>query len=143
MTKTLALLLAVLLLGGCVSAQVQRGALIGAASGLVAGGTVGLLISDPNLYGTPKSVKSSDPAHQRELGQLPLPEGPSILAGAAIGTVLGAIIGAMVGHRRDEGYETPPKPASAPAGNKAESGGASTASNDGAQDARPPYLRGL
>jgi uncharacterized protein YcfJ len=128
MTKNgLACVTALIVLSGCASGQVQRGALIGAASGLVAGGTVGVLISDKNLLGSRTDDNS---------GNIALPRGGTIAASLLVGTMLGAIVGAMVGHQRDDGYEQPQKPAQ---------GAKPAASADDAQkqQARAPWLRGL
>ena len=128
MTKLLAFVTVVLVLSGCVSSQVQRGALIGAAAGVVAGGTVGVLMSDKHLLGFSDSKDS---------GNIPLPKGGTIAAGVAVGAMLGAIVGAMIGHRRDEGYEDVPAPAAAPTPTSASS------IDDGQQQARAPHLLGL
>jgi uncharacterized protein YcfJ len=123
--KGLACVTALIALSGCASGQVQRGALIGTATGLVAGGTVGVLISDEHLLGSSKKETS---------GNMALPPGGTIAASLLVGAVFGAIIGAMVGHQRDDGYEQPQKPAPTPA-----------RSQDDAQkqQARAPWLRGL
>ena len=127
--KALALVTALIALSGCTSAHVNRGALIGAASGLVAGGAVGLLITDDKLLGSAKSKDS---------GNIALPKGGTLAASVLVGTVFGAIIGAMVGHQRETPYEQPEKvvptrtgSAPAPAPEKS--------AND-KQQARAPYL---
>jgi hypothetical protein len=132
MTKFLACLSSVLALSGCVSAQVQRGALIGAGSGLVLGAGVAELISDKSLLGSSTSKDS---------GNIALPRGATFASSMLIGTVIGAIVGAMVGHRRDEGYDdvTPPPRPTTPA--PASPDGANTA--PAKEQARAPYLRGL
>jgi hypothetical protein len=76
-------------LSGCVSSSVQRGTLIGAASGAALGAGTGLLISDDKLLGSSKDSK------------LALDRGSSVGAGALIGVAFGAIIGAMIGHGND------------------------------------------
>jgi len=128
--RALCIAMIVAWLSGCVSAQVQRGAAIGAASGLVIGGVTGVLVSDKHLLGSDDSAQS---------GNIALPKGGSIAAGLAIGAVVGAVVGAMVGHRRDEGYEMPEKPAAKTPSN------AAPASDDdkSKQQALAPYLRGL
>jgi hypothetical protein len=89
-----------LLLGGCASYHVQRGALIGALSGAALGSGVGYMISDESLLGSDDSGPGGDTS---------LPKGSSIAVGLAIGVVAGGIVGAMVGHRRDDGFEKRPK----------------------------------
>jgi hypothetical protein len=137
MTKVLACISCVLALSGCVSSQVQRGALIGAGSGLVLGAGVAELISDKNLLGSDTSKQS---------GNMALPRGATFASSMLIGTVFGAIVGAMVGHRRDEGYDDeaprPTTPAAASPDTKA--GASSDADTTAAKEqARAPYLRGL
>lgn len=130
--KGLACITALLALSGCASSQVQRGALIGAASGLVAGGTVGVLISDKHLLGSNTTPES---------GNIALPRGESIAASLLVGAVFGAIVGAMVGHQRDDGYEQPQKSATPSA--QSTPAGASGSNDADKQQARAPYLRGL
>ncbi|MFI5306874.1 MAG: hypothetical protein ACHQ53_05970 [Polyangiales bacterium] len=114
-----------------MSAQVQRGAAIGAVSGLLVGGTMGVLVSNKHLLGSDDSAAS---------GNISLPKGGSIAAGLAIGAAVGAVVGAMVGHRRDEGYEMPEKAAAKAPANAAEP---APPSKDDKQQARAPYLRDL
>jgi hypothetical protein len=117
-SKLLAVVSILFVLGGCASHQVQKGALIGALSGVALGTGLGLVLSEPDLLGSGSEGPGGDTA---------LPVGGSMLAGAAIGAVMGGIVGAMVGHQRDDGYERKkpePPPASEP-------------------QARAPYLRGL
>lgn len=91
-------------LSGCVSSSVQRGTLIGAASGAVLGAGTGLLISDDKLLGSSKQ------------SELALDRGASVGAGTLIGVVFGAVIGAMIGHGNDHSDREPaPPPASAQA----------------------------
>jgi hypothetical protein len=80
---------------GCMGSAVQNGALIGAASGAIAGAGTGLLISNHDLLGSEASK-----AH----GDIELSSGESIATGLAMGAVVGAIVGAMVGHV----HERPP-----------------------------------
>jgi hypothetical protein len=136
-----------LMFTGCVSSQVQRGALEGALIGGVLGAGIGELASNPDLLGPGNSVAE---------GKMGLSQGSAIGAGAVIGVITGAVVGAMVGHRRDEGYEPPPKLATATAPEQSsEPAGESTdkpadadkpAEQSSAADATPeraPYLRGL
>jgi hypothetical protein len=78
---------------GCASGAVQRGALIGAASGAVLGVGTGLLVSDKDLLGSPAT---------KESGNLSLATGEAVGASVAIGVVFGALVGAMVGHASDD-----------------------------------------
>jgi hypothetical protein len=75
---------------GCVSSAVARGTWIGALSGAAVGAGTGVLISNDKLLGSSKA------------SELELPKGPSIGAGALIGTVFGAIVGAMIGHQNED-----------------------------------------
>jgi hypothetical protein len=135
--RSICVAMTLLLLGGCVSGRVQRGAVIGAASGLVLGGTTGVLISDKHLLGSDDSAAS---------GNISLAKGPTIAASILIGTVVGAIVGAMVGHRRDEGYDpeklqaSSPKPAATP---DADPKPAAKPDAGAKEQARAPWLRGL
>jgi hypothetical protein len=95
-----------LALSGCVSSSVQRGTIIGAASGAALGLGSGLLISDDKLLGSSK-------ASQAELDR-----GASVGAGVLIGTVFGAIVGAMIGHGNDNSGREP-TPAATSAQNRA------------------------
>jgi hypothetical protein len=97
--KVLSCLLALLLLGGCASYHVQRGALVGALSGAALGSGLGYVVSDESMLGSEDSGPGGDTS---------LP-GSSIAVGLAIGVVTGGIVGAMVGHRRDDGFEKRPK----------------------------------
>lgn len=118
--KILACTSVLLLLGGCASSHVQKGALIGALSGTALGAGLGYTLSEPELLGSGSGSKSGDTS---------LPVGSSTLAGAAIGLMVGGIVGAMVGHQRDEGYEEPKKIV--------------FDDEDETQQSRAPYLRGL
>jgi len=97
----------VLLFGACASAAVQRGTLIGAATGAVLGSGTGVLISNDDLLGSSQSEASGD---------LALTAAPTIGASALIGAVFGAIVGAMIGH----GNENPAAPADPPASPQAQ-----------------------
>jgi hypothetical protein len=90
-------------LSGCVSGPVQRGALIGIASGAAVGAGAGALIGDEKLLGSTQESK------------LALSSGSTIPAGAVIGAVFGGIIGAMIGHGNDvnAGKDATPDHASA------------------------------
>jgi len=126
--KIVSSLSALLLLGGCASAQVHRGAAIGALSGAAAGASIGLLISDEELLGSGSGGPGGDKS---------IPQGGSVMAGLAIGLLTGAIVGAMAGHGGESQYEKkkqlpPPPPPDAPPEAGAEP-----------QAARAPYLRGL
>ena len=88
------------LLSGCASYHVQRGALIGALSGAAVGTGLGYALSEESLLGSPSGGPGGDTS---------LPQGGSIAAGLAIGLMTGAIVGAMVGHARDDGFEERPK----------------------------------
>jgi hypothetical protein len=127
--KTVAILSlssALLLLNGCASYHVQRGALIGALSGAAVGSGVGYAVSSEDLLGSDDSGPGGDTS---------LPRGGSIAAGLAIGVVTGAIVGAMFGHGNDDGYEERPKPVlDTPE---------TQATPDAEPQARAPYLRGL
>jgi hypothetical protein len=103
-----AVLASSLLFSGCVNGYVGRGMAWGALAGAAIGAGTGVLISDDSLLGASKSA---------DRGDIALAPGDAIGAGLVIGVITGAVVGAMVGHRRDEGYERPPKPdeASAPA----------------------------
>ena len=92
-TRALLALLTVVLMAGCASAAVQRGALIGAGAGAAVGVTTGFLISDPDLLGSSESIES---------GNISLGTGESVAAGAIIGAVFGALVGAMIGHAADD-----------------------------------------
>ena len=102
-------------LGGCASAPVQRGALIGAIAGAAAGAGAGLLISDENLLGSSKQ------------SQIELQRGSAVGAGAVIGVVFGAIVGSMIGHGSEDKYPPPPNvpPPTDPADSAAALGGTS------------------
>jgi hypothetical protein len=89
----------VLGIAGCASGPTVKGALIGAGSGLVLGATTGVLISDPDLLGSPTSVESGD---------LSLDKGPTIGASTLVGAVFGAVVGAMIGHGYEDGDEALP-----------------------------------
>jgi hypothetical protein len=95
----------VLGLAGCASGPTVKGALIGAGSGVVLGATTGVLISDPDLLGSPTTAESGD---------LSLDKGPTIGASTLIGAVFGAIVGAMIGHGYDEPGDEALPPAAAP-----------------------------
>ena len=102
-------MLGALVLGGCVSAPVTRGTLIGAAAGAALGAGTGALVSNEDLLGSPKTEASGD---------ISLDPGPTIAAGAAIGVVFGALVGAMIGHIHDDpDAEAPPSDAPAQAQN--------------------------
>jgi hypothetical protein len=92
-TKRLAVVVAVpwlLSINACVSSSVQKGTLIGAASGALLGAGTGVLISNEHLLGSNKA------------SQMQLDPGASIGGGVLIGAVFGAIVGAMVGHQNDD-----------------------------------------
>jgi hypothetical protein len=93
-TITLVTLLA---LGGCVSSAVQKGTVIGAASGAIAGAGLGALVSDKDLLGNTANKQN---------GNIALDPATSISAGAVIGAVFGGIVGAMIGHH----YAAPEQP---------------------------------
>ena len=86
--------LGTLVLGGCASAPVQRGTLIGLATGAALGAGTGVLVSDEKLLGSPTTEAS---------GNIGLKSGAAIGAGALIGGVFGAFVGALIGH----GHEDP------------------------------------
>jgi hypothetical protein len=86
-------------LTGCVSSSVQRGTLIGAASGAVLGAGTGLLISDDKLLGSSKESKVA------------LDRGEAVGASLLVGTVFGAIVGAMIGHGNDHSDRESQRPA--------------------------------
>jgi len=115
--------LALMLLGGCASSHVQKGALIGALSGAALGTGLGYAVSNEDLLGSDENGPGGDTS---------LPRGGSMGAGLAIGVVVGGIVGAMFGHGRDDGFEERPKPPELQE---------DTAAND--EQARAPYLRGL
>jgi uncharacterized protein YcfJ len=95
-----------LTLAGCVSASVQKGAVIGAASGAIAGAGLGALVSDKDLLGNTASKQNGD---------LALDAASSISAGVVIGAVFGGIVGAMIGHSTADKDEATPGSASAQA----------------------------
>ena len=128
--KILSSLSVLLVLGGCASAQVHRGAIIGALSGAAAGASVGLVISDEELLGSGSGGPGGDKS---------LPQGGSVLAGLAIGAVAGAVVGAMAGHGGESAYERkkkvpPPPPPGEPA---------PPADVAAEPQARAPYLLGM
>lgn len=84
-----ALLALVPLMTACVSSQVQTGAVIGALSGAAAGGTVGVLISDEDLLGSPAT---------KDTGDVGVDSAEGIGTGVLLGAVFGAVVGAMAGH---------------------------------------------
>jgi hypothetical protein len=98
--KILSCSIVLMLLSGCASYHVQRGALIGALSGAAVGAGLGYTVSDPSLLGSEESGPG---------GNTSLPVGSSTVVGLAVGLVTGTIVGAMVGHRRDDGFEERPK----------------------------------
>ena len=79
---------ALLALGGCASASVQQGALIGAGTGAVLGLGTGVLISNDHLLGSEKSTVKGD---------VSLDTGSTVLASTLLGAVFGGIVGAMSG----------------------------------------------
>ena len=93
--------LGALSLGGCASAPIATGTLIGAASGAALGAGTGVLISDPNLLGSPETEES---------GNIGLKTGPAIGAGALIGAVFGGLLGAMLAYDEKDANEEPPPP---------------------------------
>jgi hypothetical protein len=120
--KVLSCSLVLMLLGGCASSHVQKGALIGALSGAALGTGLGYAVSNEDLLGSDVGGPGADTA---------LPRGGSIASGLAIGVMVGAIVGAMVGHGRDDGFEERPKPPEL------------EASRAQQQQARAPHLRDL
>ena len=82
---------AFMLMSGCISNPVPRGAVLGALSGAVLGAGTGLLISDEKLLGSTRDSK------------LPLGKGESMVGATATGVVIGAIVGAMIAHQRETG----------------------------------------
>src|SRR5215510_13037765 len=96
--------LGALVLGGCATAPIATGTLIGAATGAALGAGTGVLISDPSLLGSPETEES---------GNIGLKTGPAVGAGALIGAVFGGLIGAMLGYdEKDANEEAPPPPES-------------------------------
>ena len=95
LARSLVLVLLILVLGGCVSSRVQTGAAYGALAGAAAGGTVGFLITDEDLLGSPATPDTGDTSISR---------GGGLAASLAIGGVGGAVVGAMVGARHDDRY---------------------------------------
>ena len=82
---------AFMLMSGCLSNPVPRGAVIGALSGAALGAGTGVLISNATLLGSHPETK------------LELSKAESIGSAALIGGVFGAIVGAMIAHQRDTG----------------------------------------
>jgi hypothetical protein len=111
--------LVLMLLGGCVSSHVQKGALIGALSGAALGTGLGYSFSNEDLLGADED------------GPTALSPSGSMAAGLTIGVIVGGIVGAMVGHSRDDGFEERPKPPELEEGTATE------------QQARAPHLREL
>jgi hypothetical protein len=122
--KILSCSLALILLGGCASSHVQKGALIGVLSGAALGTGLGYAVSNEDLLGSDENGPGGDTS---------LPRGGSIAAGLAIGVVVGSIVGAMVGHGRDDGFEERPKPPEL----------LEDAQRANEEQARAPHLRGL
>jgi ABC-type Fe3+-siderophore transport system permease subunit len=89
---------ALTLMGGCLSNPVPRGAVIGALSGAALGAGTGVLISNATLLGSNPETK------------LQLSKAESVGAATLIGGVFGAVIGAMIGHQRES--DKPEVPAS-------------------------------
>jgi hypothetical protein len=92
--KPWVVMLVAVALAGCSMGPVTKGTLIGAASGAALGAGTGVLISDPDLWGSSDSKAS---------GNISLDAGPTTAAGAAVGVIFGAIVGAMIGHGQDDG----------------------------------------
>ena len=91
----------VLALGGCVSATVQHGALIGAGSGLLLGTTTGVLISNDKLLG---------PTASKTNGDITFEPAATIAAGALVGALFGGLVGAMVGKANEHPDAIPDQP---------------------------------
>ena len=121
--KILSCSLVLMLLGGCASSHVQKGALVGVLSGAALGTGLGYAVSNEDLLGSDDSGPGGDTS---------LPRGGSVVAGLAIGAVVGGIVGAMVGHGRDDGFEERPKPPEL-----------QEDADKNEQQARAPHLRGL
>lgn len=94
-SKLLVSCILLLSLQGCVSSAVQRGAAIGALSGMAGGAALGYSFTDENLLGSPEH------ASKAEGGDKALDSSDGILAGAIIGAIFGGIVGAMIGHKSE------------------------------------------
>ena len=96
-------MLGALVLGGCATAPVATGTLIGAATGAALGAGTGVLVSSPDLLGSPETEES---------GNIALKTGPAVGAGALIGAVFGGLLGAMLAYDEKDADEEPPPPSS-------------------------------